>query len=419
MSARKDTIKIGKYIINIRLIALVAAVLVVIIAILAGISSHNKKKREAAAIAAAGYTFDSAAFENVTDIECINERFAVFTDTNGKKGIMKLDGTITEEAGQDKIYAVSDAWRSCKYVCEGPLSEYKLLIDPETCTITAKQYHGATEPEKLPVWDETEKCLIWNTSEVIATSENAEGEKPQRKVDKVRASELSLDNGLYPVASGSKYGYINENMQLDIALLYTNAKDFSDGLAAVEKGGLWGYIDENGKEVIPCMFNSVGEYGAFSFVNGVAPACKEGRCGLINKSGEMIISFDFDEILQGADGKYIARKNGLWGIMTVNQEVYEAQTTTVPETTAGPSVSGGKYKVVTSGSPLNMRASADASASIVAKIPNGTIITVSESKNGWAYTVYSSAQGWVSTQYIAEVAEPETAETLDITEIAQ
>lgn len=386
-------IKIGKVNINIKLIIIVFVLLAVIIVSAAvGVKSSNKKK-EAAALAAAGYTFDSTSMTDVTNIELVNEAFAVFTNSAGKKGIMKLDGTVTEEAGQDKIYAINDGYRSYKYVCEGPLSEYKLLIDAETCKITSKQYHGITEPEENIIWSEEKDCLM---------GVDSNGEMTEKT-----ASDLALAEGLYPVANsteiGAKYGYINESLQLDIALVYQNAGEFSEGLAATEKNGLWGYIDKDGKTVIDYMYENIGTKGSYTFKNGLTPVKKNGMCGLINRQGESVISFDFDEIYQGLNGKYIAKKNGVWGILTVNSDVYAKENTTSEETTLASSVNEGNYVVKTSGSALRLRAEASATAAVVAQIPNGTTITVTKSVSGWAYTKYGTAEGWVSADYIEEI----------------
>ncbi len=404
LSSGKKSIKIGKYQINARLVILFAAVLILLIAAIAGAAAGGKK-RAARIKAEEGYTFDSQSISGAADIEIINEAFAVYTDTNGKKGILALDGTVTEEASQDKIYVLSDSWRSYKYVCEGPLSEYRLLIDPRECKITAKQYHGPDKPEYDVLWNKEGKHLAKSDGMGYA------GE--------IMPGELALEEGLYPVAdsagTGAKYGFINERLQLDIALIYNGAGDFSEGLAPVNKDGLWGYIDEAGKTVIPCIYESIGKAGAYTFRNGLAPVKKEGRCGLINRRGSEVTAFDLEDILQGKDGKYIAKKNGVWGILTVNEDKFAAENTTQATTSApAGTVTGGNYVVKTKGSTLNLRATADANSAILARIPNGTKITVTKTVPGWAYTVYGSAQGWVSTDYI-EQAQTTAAETQSAT----
>lgn len=60
----------------------------------------------------------------------------------------------------------------------------------------------------------------------------------------------------------------------------------------------------------------------------------------------------------------------------------------------------GNYTIKTKGSPLNMRADANADAPVVAKIANGTCVSVSKSVAGWAYVSYEEHAGWVNAKYL-------------------
>ena len=347
-----------------------------------------------------GYTFVTKDFENISSVSCLNETMAVFTDSaTGKVGIMTLGGEITENAEHNKITVCSDSWRNYRYIVESPRSEYLLLADAETKTVTTRQYHGLQTPEMIPCWSEVGKHLAWTDAKGYA------GE--------VKTKEVSLEPGLYPVATSlgadAKYGYIGRALRLEISAVYENARDFSEDMAAVKKDGKWGYINSLGVTVIPFEFDSctmadtMGGDIAFGFRNSLAPVCKDGKFGIINSKGETVVDFTFDIILQGEDGKYIAYSGGKWGIITVDKELY------VPETTAStspannePAVAQGYYMVKTSGSVLNMRAESDSNSEVVAKIPNGTILHVTKSVSGWSYAKYNSFSGWVSSAFLVE-----------------
>ena len=153
---------------------------------------------------------------------------AIFTNSaSGKKGIMTLDGKITEKAEHNEFSVCSDVWRSFRYIVESPRSEYLLLVDAETKTVTSRQYHGLKSPELVPCWSEAGKHLAWTDEKGYA------GE--------ISPSELELSAGLYPVATSlkddAKYGYISRSLRLEIAAIYENAMDFSNKLAAVKKDG--------------------------------------------------------------------------------------------------------------------------------------------------------------------------------------
>ena len=77
----------------------------------------------------------------------------------------------------------------------------------------------------------------------------------------------------------------------------------------------------------------------------------------------------------------------------------------------GEVIKQGNYVVKTSGSVLNMRASASADSNVIAKIPNGTVLTVTKSVAGWAYVVYNSSKGWVSADFLVENTATTAAST--------
>lgn len=66
-------------------------------------------------------------------------------------------------------------------------------------------------------------------------------------------------------------------------------------------------------------------------------------------------------------------------------------------------VAAGNYIVKTKGSALNMRAEANADASVVAKIANGTAVTVSKSVEGWAFVTHGEYSGWVNSKFLEKV----------------
>ncbi len=392
--------------------ALVAAVCVVITAVIvaAGFLIANKViNKDEKPEENKNYTFVTEGFENVSEVKSLNEAMAVFTDSQtGKKGLMTFGGKVTEAAEHNSFAVCSDVWRNYRYITESPRSEYLLLADVATGTVTSRQYHGLKEPERIPCWNEEAKHLAWTDKGGYA------GE--------VKTKDINLSNGLYPVANslkdGAKYGYIGRNLRLEIALLYENALDYSDGMAAVKKDGKWGYINEGGVTVIPFDFEScasadaMGNDCSFSFRGGLAPVCKGGKFGIINKKAETVANFEFDAILPGENGSYIACKNGVWGVLTIDEKLLAAQTT-APSTAAvnvpsEPALPKGTYMIKTSGSVLNMRSAADPNSSVVAKIPNGTVITVTKSVTGWAYAKYNSFSGWVSADFLVEYKEPAT-----------
>lgn len=397
-------------------LSVIAAVAVVVVAVL--VIVHVKKdKTEEVKIGIGKSSWSTEGFGNVQDAQVLDEKLIIFTDSeSGKKGIMTFDGTVTEKAEHDRFYVVSDAWRSNRYVVETSVSEYTLLVDIKTGTVTSRQYHGLTKPEKTAYWEETYDYLAWH------------GERGY--IGKVKVSEVALGNGFYPIstppAQGEKWGYIGKNLNLETDLRYDKAMNFSGDYAAVCMDGSWGYINTDCVTVIDFEYESVseldvmGENCVFAFRDGLAPVKKDGKYGVIDTSGETVINFIFEAILPGENGSYIAKKDGKWGKITVDKSALTEDTTQQTEDSAqsGAAIEAGNYVVKTSGSPLNMRNEPNGETKI-AMIPNGSVITVSSYDGGWAYVKYGKFQGWVSSQYIEKAPESATVATTSTTATVQ
>ena len=134
--------------------------------------------------------------------------------------------------------------------------------------------------------------------------------------------------------------------------------------------------------------------------------------GIVDINDNVIVEFEYDVILQGDQGVYLAQKGGEWGLIIIDEEYLGsmAPTTTIPDSiNSDPAIPKGKYTVKTSGSVLNMRLEADPNSSVVAKIPNGTVLNITKSVTGWAYAKYNSFSGWVSADFLVEYKEPATS----------
>ena len=387
-------------------LSVVAAAVIVAVAVLLIVHFKKDKTPE---IDFGVCTYSTEGFEKISDAKILGESLIIYTDAEtGKKGVMKLDGTVTEEAIHDEFTVASDAWRSTKLLAKSAtLSEYYLLVDAKTGTVTTRQYHGLMKPESTPYWEEEYKQFSWH---------DAKG-----YTGKVKTSDVSLGGGLYPVScppsDGSRWGYINNQLKLEIILAYEKARDFSEGYAAVSKGGKWGYINTSGVTAIGFDFGSVGELDvmgenmAFSFRNSLAPVKKGDKYGVISTSGEAVVNFVFDAILQGENGKYLAKREGKWGLITVDAQAVAELTShnDAPSSTkAVANVSVGYYVVKTSGSHLNMRAEANTGATKLGQIPNGAGVTVTKAVGGWAYVKYNNLQGWVSADFLEKSTPPVT-----------
>ena len=170
----------------------------------------------------------------------------------------------------------------------------------------------------------------------------------------------SFSEGLAPVLFEGKYGYVNESGELAIGYKYDYASGFKNSMACVSDSEGSYIIDKNGnvkitagKYGISLRFGvPVAEYwenspglgtpgslkailsdnGEFltgfdyydigEFEDGVAIAVnKDGKYGLVKKSGDEITAFDFDGIVRSGRNKFMAYKEGKGAVITVREEI--------------------------------------------------------------------------------------------------
>ena len=122
--------------------------------------------------------------------------------------------------------------------------------------------------------------------------------------------------GLARVEADGKYGYIDKEGKEVLSPKYVYAKDFRGGLARVKADGKYGYIDKEGKEVISPKYEGSWYFGKNTerlmvsfgnrnvdkyeyegeFSDGLIVVIKDGKAGVINQEGEVIIPTIYDYI---------------------------------------------------------------------------------------------------------------------------
>ena len=96
--------------------------------------------------------------------------------------------------------------------------------------------------------------------------------------------------GLARVEADGKYGYIDKEGKEVVSLKYEDTGGFSEGLATVVADGKWGYIDKEGKEVVSPKYEEADD-----FRGGLARVRADGKCGYIDKEGKEVISPEYEE----------------------------------------------------------------------------------------------------------------------------
>lgn len=113
--------------------------------------------------------------------------------------------------------------------------------------------------------------------------------------------------GYAKVKKDQKFGYIDKTGKEVIPTIYDSANNFEEcGLAMVSKENVWSYINASGETVI-----ELADYDATYGCDGnVFTVVKDGKCGAVDKDGNIVIPLEWDDISSPVDGVCMAIKDG-------------------------------------------------------------------------------------------------------------
>jgi hypothetical protein len=99
------------------------------------------------------------------------------------------------------------------------------------------------------------------------------------------------ESQLRPIRKENKFGYCTPDSKIVIECKYDRVhRKFSEGLAAVNFDGNYGFINKAGETVIPFIYDN-----AHNFSEGLAlVTINWNQVGFINKSGELVIPFIYE-----------------------------------------------------------------------------------------------------------------------------
>lgn len=141
---------------------------------------------------------------------------------------------------------------------------------------------------------------------------------------------IPFSEGLAAVRLDGDWGFIdkNGNEVIPISYKYAELYSFSEGLAVAKMNNDW-YIDENGKEVLPANGLGYGYDIARPFKEGLAAVGKVkatdtssevmdipgAKYGFIDKKGNEIVPFKYNEVYDFNEGLAAVELNGKWGFI--------------------------------------------------------------------------------------------------------
>ncbi len=138
----------------------------------------------------------------------------------------------------------------------------------------------------------------------------------------------------------NRFGFIDENLQISVPLIYDRAWNYEFGLAKVQKGAYYGYIDHQGREVLPIIYTQIEkiywqeklfflifkshQWQILNQAQNLAGNTKwlndyliqiqiDGKIGLINHFGKIICLPRYDELVLDVNGGAKVAIQNKWG----------------------------------------------------------------------------------------------------------
>ena len=327
-----------------KVIVIVIAVVVLIAALVAvvlGISSKKDKDGESDKTTSPAFAeIDSEwkayeEFKAYDSISYLNEHFAVFTK-GGKCGLLDNAGNVVLNAEYDSFKMCSDG----------------------------KDYNNEGDYHIIAVYNGKEYNVdVLNGVPSVTNTVHVAHE---------------TDTTLTPDGEG-----------------YVDRDRYHGGFAAVENAeGKWGYIKQDGTLVIDFKYDAVNadSYAAdccLAFDSGYVAVKKDGKMGIVDINDNVIVEFEYDVILQGDQGVYLAQKGGEWGLLLVgdaaiSEFVDHEVITAAPESNTPGNSLGEPIGTYVAHGEANVRNAPSSDADKIGTIPeDGTVVVyeIVESQN--------------------------------------
>ncbi len=228
--------------------------------------------------------------------------------------------------------------------------------------------------------------------------------------------EINVVNGVVTISENAHLYHSVPTETLD-DVSYDERDRYFEGYAAARKNDKWGYVSQDkDKKVIPYEYEAVndltpGETSSCDYcrpvTGGLIAVKKDGKMGIINLDNDVVVPFEFSNIMPGSNGLFIACKDGVWGAILVG----EAQTTfrginitveTLPsDVTEVPGEETlGKYKVI-SEDGANVREGVGSDYDLLGELDYGDVVVGYSTKkadngNNWLKIKLNGEYGWVA-----------------------
>lgn len=363
---------------DLKKIAIAAAALLAVILIIVGIAkAAGKKDKEpdggntVVDAESIGYKWNPGGFSDCTDIQYLNEYSLCFKSVStGKYGLLDYQGNIQLEPIYDALADGSAPFKRCS---------------------VSRDYDNNGNYHTIVRVGNDDFQLIYSAG-----------------VPTISSSPHDM-HGVTPVYLDNDHSYDERDR-------------FFEGYAAAMKNNKWGYISETtDKKVVPYEYEAVNELDPSEaykcdycrpVTGGLVAVKKNGRMGIINMDNEIVVPFEYTNIMPGFGGIFIAEKDGTWGVIATGNAVNSYVTKElvfgeVEDPNAPDDETGGTAYIVDCDTGINVRADADPDSEKVGELESGSRVIGYGTKNApngneWLKIKYNGSYAYIAMGYCTE-----------------
>lgn len=228
--------------------------------------------------------------------------------------------------------------------------------------------------------------------------------------------EVTVANGNVTISENAHLYHSVPTEELE-GVSYDERDRYFEGYAAARKDDKWGYVSqEKDKKVIPYEYEAVndltpGETSSCDYcrpvTGGLIAVKKDGKMGIINLDNDVIVPFEYSNIMPGSNGVFIACKDGIWGVILTGDAKTTFKGVNIVVETLPPDVtesaedeSLGKYKVI-SEDGANVREGVGSDYDLLGELDYGDVVIGYSTKkadngNKWLQIKFNGEYGWVA-----------------------
>lgn len=245
------------------------------------------------------------------------------------------------------------------------------------------------------------------------------------------------------IIDGEKYGITTQNGEITVETTvhgthqmdeyiglgdasYDERDRYFEGYAAARKDEKWGYVSqEKDKKVIAYEYEAVNDLDKTESLfcdycrpvtGGLIAVKKDGVMGIIDLENNIIVPFEYSNIMPGSDGVFIACKNGVWGVILTGNAKNSFAGVKIFVSVTLPSNNDvqvdtelGRYKVVDEDG-VNIRSDAGVEYDLLGALDYGDKVDgyakkKAENGNEWLCIKYNGDYAWVAMSKLEKISE--------------